>query len=288
MPELPEVETIARELQAVMPTSRIIGLEIRLPKMIKLPVNRFRRNVVGATVGRVHRRAKLLLIDISTGQTIIIHLKMSGQLIWRSVTGRLRVGGHPIPGGTEALPNAYSHVIVATNRGTLFFNDQRQFGFVKMIPTASLEHWLEDEGYGPEPLSDEFTLDVFEEILRRHRVKRIKPTLMDQTVIAGIGNIYADEALFYAKIRPTRRIHTLRPDERKNLWKGIRHVMTLAIKYKGTTADAYRTANGQPGGMLPFLRAYGRDGLPCKRCGTIMKKITLAGRGTHYCPGCQQ
>lgn len=288
MPELPEVETIARELQQVMPRVRVTGLEVRLPKIVKLPLARLRRALVGSHIQRVHRRAKLVLIDFSSGQTIVIHLKMSGQLIWRSRTGRLRVGGHPIPHGVEHLPNKYSHVIITTNRGVLFFNDQRQFGFVKLVPTKAIERWLEDEGYGPEPLSDDFTLTVFENILKRHRVKRVKPTILDQTVIAGIGNIYADESLFYARIRPTRRIWTLSPMERHDLWRGIRHVMNLAIKHKGTTADAYRTANGRPGGMMPYLRVYGRAGQPCKRCDGTIKKITLAGRGTQYCPSCQR
>lgn len=271
-----------------MPSSRIIGLQVGLPKIVKRPLARFRRGVINARVKKVHRRAKLLLIDLSSGQTVVIHLKMSGQLIWRSRSGRLKVGGHPIPRGTIELPNKYSHVIFVTNRGTLFFNDQRQFGFVKMVPTDELERWLEDQGYGPEPLNDDFTLAVFDGLMKRHRVKRVKPTLMDQTVIAGIGNIYADEALFYAKVCPTRRIKTLALSERRDLWKGIRHVMNLAIKHKGTTADAYRTATGQPGGMMPFLRVYGRAGEACKRCDGTITKITLAGRGTHYCPGCQQ
>lgn len=287
MPELPEVETIARELQRVMPQSRITAVQVSLPKMVKVPLVIFRRAVIRSTVKKVHRRAKLLLMDLSSGQTILIHLKMAGQLIWRARSGQLRVGGHPIPQGTENLPNKYSHVIFVTNRGTLFFNDQRQFGFVKLHPTKHLEHWLEDQGFGPEPLSDDFTLPVFEDILKRHRVKRVKPTLLDQTVIAGIGNIYADEALFYAKVRPTRRINTLSTSERRKLWQGIRHVMNLSIRKKGTTADAYRTANGQKGGMMPFLRVYGRGGLPCKRCDGTVKKITLAGRGTHFCPSCQ-
>ncbi|MBI5405290.1 MAG: bifunctional DNA-formamidopyrimidine glycosylase/DNA-(apurinic or apyrimidinic site) lyase [Candidatus Kerfeldbacteria bacterium] len=288
MPELPEVETIARELQAVMPASRITALQVGLPKMVKIPLRRFRSRVIGSRIRKVHRRAKLLLIDLSSGQTIVIHLKMAGQLIWRSSAGRFRVGGHPIPGGTDNLPNKYSHVIFVTSRGTLFFNDQRQFGFVKLVPTAILEAWLEDQGYGPEPLSDDFTLTVFETIMRRHRAKRVKPTIMDQTVIAGVGNIYADEALFYARVRPTRRIKTMTPAERRRLWEGIRHVMNLSIRHKGTTADTYRTATGQKGAMMRFLRVYGRTTLPCKRCPGTIKKIVLAGRGTHYCPDCQR
>jgi formamidopyrimidine-DNA glycosylase len=230
----------------------------------------------------------LTLIDLSSGSTIIIHLKMSGQLIWRERGGRLRVGGHPIPHGTESLPNKYSHVVFVTSRGTLFFNDQRQFGFVKVVPTNRLERWLEEQGYGPEPLSTDFTLNVFRDILQRHRRKKIKPTLLDQTVIAGIGNIYADESCFFARVRPMRRIATLTQREQRDLWRGIRSVMQLSIRKRGTTADVYRTANGDKGGMMPYLNVYGRDGLACKRCNAIITKTVLAGRGTHYCPSCQR
>lgn len=288
MPELPEVETIARELNRAMIGRRITAVAVSLPKMVKAPIGQFRRRIITAVVTGVRRRAKLVVFSLSSGWTMIIHLKMSGQLIWRSGRSGLIVGGHPIPNGTESLPNKYSHVIFITNNGTLFFNDQRQFGFVKLVRTDELERWFETAGYGPEPLAPDFTLPVFERLLRRHRAKKIKPALLDQTVIAGIGNIYADEALFYARIRPTRRIRTLSPAERRELWRGIRHVMNLSIKHKGTTADAYRTATGQKGKMMRFLRVYGRGGQPCRRCPGTIERITLAGRGTHYCRSCQR
>lgn len=288
MPELPEVETIRRELQTVLPGRRLHSIECDLPKMIKIPLPRFRRGVVGAKIVAVHRRAKLVLIHLANGQTIVIHLKMSGQLIWQPRRGRLRVGGHPIPGGIERLPNKYSHVIFRLTDGQLYFNDQRQFGFVKLLPTATLNQWLTDQGYGPEPLEAKFSLPGFELILAKHRRKRIKPVLLDQTVIAGVGNIYADEACFAAKVRPTRRVSSLTAKERHDLYHGLRSVMNLAIRRKGTTADAYRTATGRPGGMLPFLKVYGRTGESCKRCSGTIKKIVLAGRGTHYCPDCQR
>jgi len=288
MPELPEVETIVRELQAVMPRAKVTAIDVSLPKIVKLSVAKLRRLLVGSTVRRVHRRAKLALIEFSSGQTVLIHLKMSGQLIWREKNGRLRVGGHPIPRGIENLPNKYSHVVFLTNRGTLFFNDQRQFGFVKLIPTIQLESWLETEGYGPEPLDSLFTLEHFLTILKQHQRKRLKPTLLDQSVIAGIGNIYADETCFLGKVRPSRRISSLTVAERKALYKGLRYILTLAIEKKGTTADAYRTATGDKGSMLPFLKVYGRDGQKCKRCDGVITKTVLAGRGTHYCPTCQR
>lgn len=288
MPELPEVETIARELHAVLPKRRILRVDAQLPKMVKMPLAVFRRHVVGARIKRVDRRAKLLLIELRSGWTIVIHLKMSGQLIWQPRYGRLRVGGHPNPGGIDHLPNKYSHVIFVCTGGTLYFNDQRQFGFVKLVATSKLELWLEEQGYGPEPLDHLFTFPVFAALLKKHARKKIKPTLMDQSVIAGVGNIYADETCFYARVRPSRRIATLTVVERQALYRGLRSILHLAIRKKGTTADAYRTATGDKGSMLPFLKVYGRDNKLCKRCGHLITKTVLAGRGTHYCPKCQR
>lgn len=219
---------------------------------------------------------------------MVIHLKMSGQLIWQPKRGRLRVGGHPIPGGLTDLPNKYSHVVFYLTGGILYFNDQRQFGFVKLLPTAKLNDWLVDQGYGPEPLEASFTLKDFLVILDKHAKKRLKPMLLDQTVIAGVGNIYADESAWRAKVRPMRRVSSMTATEKKTLYHGLRAVMNLAIKHKGTTADAYRTTDGRPGGMLPFLNVYGRAGQRCPRCGDTLKRIVLAGRGTVYSPTCQR
>jgi formamidopyrimidine-DNA glycosylase len=289
MPELPEVETIARQLNRHLPGARITAVMIRLPKLIKVAIRRFRRAVVKSRVRWIHRRAKLLLVELSSGVTMVIHLKMSGQLIWQPAHGRAVIGGHPIPGGTEALPNKYTHVVFITNRGRLYFNDQRQFGFLKLMPTATLRGWLEDQGYGPEPLSHGFTLEAFVAILRRHRVKRLKSTLMDQRVIAGIGNIYADEACHVARLKPWRRIRTLTATERRALFHALGHVIRLSLKHHGTSAEHYRTTDGQKGRMSRFLRVYRRAGQPCRRGdGGVIKKITLQGRGTHYCPVCQR
>lgn len=287
MPELPEVETIRRELHTALKGRKIKRVDISLPKIVKVPAVTFRRHVVGGSVTAVHRRAKLLLVHLSTGWTIIIHLKMSGQLIWQPKKGRLRIGGHPIPGGALNLPNRYSHVTFRMNGGTLFFNDQRQFGFLKLLKTADLNNWLISQGYGPEPLSSEFTPSIFDSLLKKHPKKKIKPMLLDQTVIAGLGNIYTDEALHFARVRPTRRVSTLRSVERHGLYRGIQHVLNLAIRHRGTSADKYLTASGQAGQMQKYLKVYSRGGRPCRRCGGTIKKIVLTGRGTHFCPRCQ-
>lgn len=288
MPELPEVETIRRELEKVLPGQTVRRVEVRLPKIAHSSEKNLNQALVGKKVLRADRRAKVLLLAFSGDWNIVIHLKMSGQIIWQPTKGRLRVGGHPIPGGLDNLPNAYSHVIFHLSQGTLYFNDQRQFGYIKLLRGKALAGWLESQHYGPEPLRRTFTFTQFNTILDRHQKKKIKPTLLDQTVIAGVGNIYADESCFFAHILPTRRIASLTPAERQQLYRGIRHVMELSLKHKGTSADSYRTTNGDKGRMMPFLKVYGREGKPCKRCGGEVQKIVLAGRGTHFCPNCQR
>jgi len=288
MPELPEVETIRRDLEKVLPGRVVRGVEVRLEKMSNASTRTTRQRLVGQKVLAVHRRAKVLLIHFSGGWTVVIHLKMSGQIIWVPARGRLRVGGHPIPGGLNDLPNKYSHVIFSFTGGTMYFNDQRQFGYMKILSTSELVDWLTKQGYGPEPLEKHFTVAIFRDIVRKHSRKRLKPTLLDQTVIAGIGNIYADETCFYGRVLPQRRIETLTPQEQQGLYRGLRHVLELSLKNKGTTAQAYRTATGQKGGMLPFLKVYGRAGATCRRCSGTIRKTTFVGRGTHFCPDCQR
>lgn len=289
MPELPEVETIRRDLQAVLPGRQLRRVEVRLAKMVKATPAERRRAFQPSRVVAVHRRAKLLLIHLHSGWTIVIHLKMSGQMIWVPTKGRVRVGGHPIPNGLTGLPNAYSHVLLHFTGGVLYFNDQRQFGYVRLIESERLNEWLSDQGYGPEPLTADFTVDRFLAILVRHRKKRVKPTLLDQRVIAGVGNIYADESCWLAGVRPNRRIMTITVPERRALWRGLRSIMNLSIKKRGTSADAYRDVNGEKGSMMPFLKVYGREGLPCRRRdGGVIQKSVLAGRGTHFCPVCQR
>jgi formamidopyrimidine-DNA glycosylase len=244
--------------------------------------------LVGEKVRSVERRAKVIIVKFSGQMNVVIHLKMSGQMIWVPKQGVMKVGGHPIPHGIENLPNKYSHVIFTVTGGKLYFNDQRQFGYVKILSDADLLDWFEAQGYGPEPLDRAFSLDVFQSILKKHRKKRLKPTLLDQSVIAGIGNIYADETCYLGKVQPQRRISTLRPQEIIDLYKGLQYILRLSIQKKGTTANAYRTATGDKGSMMPFLDVYGRDGEPCHRCGAILKKTTLAGRGTHFCSHCQR
>lgn len=287
MPELPEVETIRRQLATVLEGKKIRAVEVRLPKLIKGSAVLFKKHVVGAAITEVRRRAKLLIFGLSNGCSIIVHLKLTGQLIYQKKKV-VAVGGHPIKDGHKNLPHRYTHLIVTfTDGGQLFFNDLRQFGYWKLVKTAELEKLFQEGTFGPEPLDEAFTLDVFRALLARRRTTNIKPLLMDQSFIAGVGNIYATEACFYAGVKPTRPASQLKPAEIAKLFTALKTILRQAIAKQGASADTYVDAYGQPGEYVPFLKVYGRGGQPCGRCGTTIQSISLGGRGTTFCPHCQ-
>ncbi|MFA6098656.1 MAG: bifunctional DNA-formamidopyrimidine glycosylase/DNA-(apurinic or apyrimidinic site) lyase [Patescibacteria group bacterium] len=301
MPELPEVETIRTQLDVVLRNKHISKLEIRVPKLVKSPLTLFKRLVVNSKIDKVGRRAKIILIYLSNKQVLLVHLKMTGQLVYRykkiikaggparDASRQLVAGGHPIKNGLIGLPNKFSHVIFTFSDGShLFFNDVRKFGYLKLLSSDELDKYFEDAGTGPEPLSVGFTFQIFQNILSRRKSQKIKPRLMDQTAIAGIGNIYATEACYYAGIKPTRRAGTLKAAEQKKLFQSIKRILRLAVKKQGTTANNYVDAHGEPGKYFPMLRVYGREGEKCRRCGNIIKAMSLGGRGTTYCPVCQK
>lgn len=288
MPELPEVETIRRQLSSVLVGRSIRSVDIRLPKMVRGNAAQVARSMRGATVRAVHRRGKYLFWELSRGLTVIVHLKMTGQIIYRRGKS-MRVGGHPIPRGTEGLPNAYTHVLFqVSGGGIVYFNDQRQFGFVELVKTAQVPQYFQRLQMGPEPLGRGFSREYFTDLLARRRGTTIKQLLLDQTAIAGIGNIYAIESLFDARIAPTRRAGSLTTTEASALYRAIRRILPRAIAAQGTSADRYVDAHGAPGSYLPRLRMYGRGGQPCRRCGTVIRSLKIGGRGTTYCPMCQR
>ncbi len=295
MPELPEVETIRRDLARVLRGKKITGLTVRLPKQIKTSLARFRRAVIGATIADVRRRAKFLILDLqpaaeSTAPAhLIFHLKMTGQLIYRAADSTLAGGGHPIKQDLQKLPNRYSHVIFKfADRGQLFFNDTRQFGFVKLATPDELKQ-LENI-IGPEPLDKNFTLARLREILSAHPRWELKPALMEQKIIAGIGNIYASEICFAARLAPARRVVTLKPDDWLHLHQSITKILRLAIKNRGTSSDTYVDAFGRQGSMNRALKVYGRAGETCARCGSksTIQPFRQKQRSTFHCPHCQK
>jgi formamidopyrimidine-DNA glycosylase len=276
MPELPEVETLRRELAKV-----IVGREINTA----VTPWAFSDKLVGQKISAVKRRAKVLIIELESGTHILIHLKMTGQLIFEPPAGSRQpaiMGGHP-----ETNPFKYTRATLTFADGAkLYFNDLRKFGWWKLLPAqeaaASLAH------HGLEPLSRQFSPAAFRQILDRFPRRNLKSLLLDQTHIAGLGNIYVDEAGFGARVRPTRIVSTLSKKEGAALHRAIVEVLKKSIKYGGTSARNYRRSDGTKGGFVKFLNVYGRKGEKCKRCKSgVIKKIKFAGRGTHFCPQCQ-
>lgn len=288
MPELPEVETIRADLSRVIVNKKIKNFEVRVKKAVHpQSVKKIKADLVGAKIIAAKRRAKMLILSLDTKQHLLVHLKMTGQLIYEPTNGRVIMGGHPQPGGHLNLPNQYTRAIFTfTDRSKLFFNDLRKFGWLRTASQAELEEMVAK--VGPEPLSPDFTLPYFAGILRRYPNRPIKQILLDQRLIAGIGNIYADEAAHLSGILPSRKAGSLKPAEIATLYKNIVGVLKLAIKKKGTSSRNYRRVDGGEGGMVKHLKVYGRGNKPCLTCFTPLKKTKLAGRGTHFCPKCQK
>lgn len=287
MPELPEVETIRLGLH-----DKLIGQvlqEIEILNMKTFSGNP--RDLFGQKVLKVWRKAKVLGIDMSKGLTLIFHLKMTGQLIY---DGKQRLsGGHPTQDMRDQMPNKSTRVIFTfideprrlVNK--VYFNDQRKFGWVKVIPTLELVNHAFLAGLGPEPLDKSFTHEVLTQCLIKHLNWPVKLALMDQQTIAGVGNIYASEACFMAGVDPRRKINSLSKNELKKLHYGIVKSLQDGVKYGGSSRSHYVNSDGQKGSFLDYAFVYNRDKQPCKKCRTIIAKTTLGGRGTFYCPKCQ-
>lgn len=287
MPELPEVETVRRGLHQL-----IIGRQIRsqvhdTPKSFPNNEHDVRLFLINATVLDVRRRAKVLLIDLSTQYTLVIHLKMTGQLVFR---GEETFGaGHPNESLIGELPDRSTRVTLEFVDGAkLYFNDQRKFGWMKLVPTAEVVDMPFMQKVGPEPLEDDFTVEEFKARFSRRAKTSIKAALLDQSVVAGVGNIYADESLWGAKIHPKRLVGTITPAEFELLYTELRLVMNLAIEKGGSTDKNYVNAEGKRGSYMDFARVFRREGLACPHCGAEIIKFKAAGRGTHICPVCQQ
>ena len=288
MPELPEVETVRRGLETL-----IIGRVIRSVGVCNSPksfpnaqgdVDQF---MIHAEITAVRRRAKVLLVDLSTDYTLVIHLKMTGQLVYRGE--QVFGAGHPNDSLIGELPDASTRVMIEfMDNSWLYFNDQRKFGWIKLLPTIEVPNIDFMRKVGPEPLEADFTPKQFAERFTRRARTNIKAALLDQTVVAGVGNIYADESLWGAKISPKRKVGDISDDEFAVLYEELRTVMNLAIEKGGSTDKNYVNAEGKRGSYMDFARVFRREGLPCPRCGKTIEKIKWAGRGTHLCPNCQK
>jgi formamidopyrimidine-DNA glycosylase len=287
MPELPEVETVRVGLAKLLPGSAILDVWHDWPKGFPNAPADVSRFMIGADVTRVKRRAKVLIIDLSSGYSLVIHLKMTGQLVY---VGKKRFGaGHPNDSLINNLPDKSTRVAIDfKDGGKLFFNDQRKFGWMRLLPTVEVPEIDFMKKVGPEPLEDDFTVQLFIERLSRRKNSAIKAVLLDQTVLAGVGNIYADESLFMAKIHPLTTVSKISRTKLVALHSDLQDVLTLAIKKGGSTDRNYVNAEGKKGSYIDFAQVFRREGQPCPRCGTTIEKIRVAGRGTHICPKCQR
>lgn len=286
MPELPEVETVRRGLAKLIIGKQVSAETHDTEKSFPNATEDVKQFLIGASVTDVRRRAKVLMIDLSSNYSLLIHLKMTGQLVF---IGETRFGaGHPNDSLVNELPDKSTRVELSFSDGTkLFFNDQRKFGWMRLLPTIEIPNIRFMQKVGPEPLSADFMANDFIQRLARRPRTNIKAALLDQTVVAGIGNIYADESLWGAKIHPKRLVVSLTKKEMTLLYEEMRAVMNLAVEKGGSSNSTYVNAEGKKGSYMDFARVFRREGLACPRCGTIIEKSRVAGRGTHTCPVCQ-
>lgn len=287
MPELPEVETVRRGLADLLPGRVVKTVEFDWPKGFPNAESDVAQFLIGAKVTEVRRRAKVLIIELDTNYSLVIHLKMTGQLVF---VGEQRFGaGHPNDSLIGNLPDKSTRVTFTfQDESHLYFNDQRKFGWVRLLPTVEVPNIDFMKKVGPEPLDDSFTAKQFEERLRRRNNSNIKAVLLDQTVVAGVGNIYADESLWGAEIHPTTLVKNTPSKKLQTLFTELQYVLNLAIEKGGSSDKNYVDAKGKRGSYLQFARVFRREGQTCPRCGTIIEKTRVAGRGTHTCPTCQK
>lgn len=327
MPELPEVETVRRGLKDYILNKKIVQVRVDCEKSF-VGGAEMAQAAEGATVTDIRRRGKALLIDLDNGCTLMIHLRMTGQLIWRGAflerissskpatapsqgdkPSSVRcsafprtsspksaprsdavhanfAAGHPSKNFTDNLPNAQTRVTFVFEEGKLFFNDQRKFGFVKILPTDEVELDKFIAELAKEPW--EMTAGELFEKCQRHGKSPIKAVLLNQKLIAGLGNIYADESLFYASVHPAELAGNLTEEQVAKILEGACKVMEASIDSGGSTMATYVRPDGSTGDYLEkFAQVFRREGKECYRCGAEIVKTRCAGRGTHYCPNCQ-
>ncbi|MFH1354942.1 MAG: bifunctional DNA-formamidopyrimidine glycosylase/DNA-(apurinic or apyrimidinic site) lyase [Candidatus Omnitrophota bacterium] len=266
MPELPEVETIKRELEKVLKGKKITGVIVNNPKVIREPkMVDFLNGLQDVRIKNILRKGKLLILELSSGKSLAIHLKMTGQLIY--------------PGNAKN-----SRVSFKLSDGNILdFCDQRLFGELRLLDDWRSLKFVQE--LGPEPFA--LNSAQFKKMLSGKKTK-IKPLLMDQKFISGIGNLYAAEVLFKAMIHPGRTAASISEKKKEILFKEIKHTLNQAIKYRGSSVDQYVQVTGEPGSYVKYHKVYDRAGEPCLVCKTHVQRITLGGRGTYYCPKCQK
>ena len=274
MPEMPEVEIIRRYLDTQVAGKTIMNLDIRLPRMIKWPdVEGFRALVTGRTIKSMNRRGKYLLMELDNDSKVVFHLRMTGRLVYEP---------------TGDTSDHHARVIFHLQDGaSLVYGDTRTLGTIHGLKPQELGMLKGLAEMGPEPLSAEFTTEYLYKTANQRKVA-IKSFLLNQKYIGGIGNIYADEALFLARIHPLRPANSLTQAECSSLWESVNKIIAAGIADGGTTFRDYQNGEGGNGSHQDHLYVYGRKGEQCRNCGAVIERITVGGRGTHFCPNCQE
>lgn len=288
MPELPEVQTVASDLHAKLAGQTIVSVAVNSSKQVSPEPKDFIAVLRGKRIKSITRRAKVVVFTLDKNLVMVGHMKMTGQFICKSKGGRLAGGGHPFGVRGLGLPNKYTQVQLGFKSGdSLYFNDTRKFGYVRIYPLAEWTK-MHAEDWGIDPFEKEFTPQLLLSWAQRRPKVTIKQLIMDQSLLAGVGNIYADESLFRSRINPKRRAKTVTVAEAKALVAAIKAILKLAVAKRGTTMNDYLDGHGNRGTYGGYLKVYGRGGKPCVRCGKPLTRTVVGGRGTVYCVDCQR
>ncbi len=299
MPELPEVESLKLSLNKKIIGSKILNVEIIKPKLIsgngtlrkvnKNKIKEFEKEITGEKIKTIKRIAKNLIIELTKEKILIVHLKMTGQLVFVDKNKKKTIGGHPIiTSYTDGLPNKHTAIIFNLNNGILFYNDVRMFGYVLYFKNIleTKKHGLL-KNIGLDPFDKNFTLEYFKKEIKNIN-KSLKATLLEQKIVTGCGNIYTDEVCFASKILPDRSCKDLKEKEIENIYKNLKNILKKAIESGGSSVSDYLLADGSRGNYARFHKVYGRGGKKCKICENVLERKIIASRATVFCKHCQK
>ncbi|MGH3403405.1 MAG: bifunctional DNA-formamidopyrimidine glycosylase/DNA-(apurinic or apyrimidinic site) lyase [Streptosporangiaceae bacterium] len=288
MPELPEVETLRRYLDTAITGRTVVSADVLDSRIFAAPAEVIDTQLTGHRINRVARRGKVLILFLQDSGSLLIHPRMTGQVVVTVAGATVLVGGHPTPSLLQPMPGPTTRVILRLDEAAiLYYNDSRRFGWLRL---ASDRPCADDpflRRLGPEPLTGAFTTAVLREGLTRHARAPVKAVLLNQAVVAGIGNVYADECLHHARIYPGRRAGDLSPPEIDRLHAAIQSVPRAAIATGGTSFAGYVNNFRGQAGYLDHAEVFRQQGQPCRVCGTVILRTKIAGRGTSFCPHCQ-
>lgn len=300
MPELPEVESVRLGLEKMIVGQKVLKTTVLYPKIVASSGNKREEDIEKTSefiiqttdrrIRAVNRRAKNIIIQFEGKSGVLVHLKMTGQLVYVPYCSTdLKIcGGHPIQLSDEKLPNKHTAVIFELEAGHLYFNDTRKFGHMLFFnDTSQILQQKNFQDFGFEPLGDDFTLEKFQKALQNKKTN-LKKMFLDQKVVVGLGNIYADEVCFAAKVRPDRMVNTLTQKEIKNLFEEIKRILKLAVSLGGSSVANYLLADGSRGNYAHYHKVYGKSGKECEICKNHLTSIKLAGRTTVFCEHCQK